>query len=149
MADTSKIKLRIAEVDPRQLTLLEENARFLRHETFQRLVENMRRDGACTSTPLTWNPEDDVWIVLSGNHRVSAAVEADLATIFTLQIVSETTPDQRLALQLSHNAIDGEDDPATLKHLYDQIADVDWKVYAGLDDKTLGMLDTVKLDALS
>nr|MDQ2897622.1 hypothetical protein [Actinomycetota bacterium] len=44
--------------------------------------------------------------------------------------------------------IDGEDDPATLKHLYDQIADVDWKVYAGLDDKTLGMLDTVKLDTV-
>lgn len=53
------------------------------------------------------------------------------------------------SLQLAHNAIAGEDDPGTLKELYDSLEDVDWRIYSGLDDKALALLDDVGVDSLT
>jgi len=69
--------------DPRTLTLLDVNARFLPHEQFRQLVENIRRDGCLTSTPLVWNDTaSGRLVVLSGNHRTLAAIEAGLVSIW-------------------------------------------------------------------
>lgn len=57
--------------------------------------------------------------------------------------------DKRLAIQLSHNAIFGEDDPAILKELYQAINDLDLKAYSGLDDKSLELLAEVNVSGLS
>ena len=54
-ADDAPLNLRRETVDPRTLTLIDVNARFMRKETFDRLVANVRRDGALTSTPLVWD----------------------------------------------------------------------------------------------
>ncbi|MDX3100474.1 ParB N-terminal domain-containing protein [Nonomuraea angiospora] len=127
--------------DPRTLTLLELNARYMRHEQYQQLVANLRRDRALTSTPFVWvNPDTGQSIVLSGNHRVKAAIEAGLEEIIWLQSSDPLPEGQRLALQLSHNAIVGEDDLAILKTLYERIDELDWREYAGIDDATLELL---------
>ena len=47
-----------------------------------------------------------------------------------------------VALQLSHNAIEGEDDPSVLRRLYD-LLDLDLKEYSGLTD------DAFDMDALN
>ncbi|MGW3031215.1 ParB/Srx family N-terminal domain-containing protein [Streptomyces sp. NPDC001178] len=135
--------------DPRTLTLLDVNARFLPHEQFRQLVANIRRDGHLTSTPLVWNDvQSGRLIVLSGNHRTLAAIEAGLPTIWWMQI-DEPLPRQRqIALQLSHNAIAGQDDPAILKELYDELESVEWRQYTGLDDKTLDLLEKVDVASL-
>lgn len=150
---------RIIRVDPRKLTRLERNARFMRHETYQQLVNNVRRDGELESVPLAaWvNPEvgdlpDDAegkWIVLSGNHRTMAAIDAGLEFIDLKVHDRHITRDEFIAKQLSHNAITGEDDPATLKQLYEEIDNIDWRLYAGLDDKTLELLEDVQIGSLS
>ena len=57
--------------------------------------------------------------------------------------------DQRRAIQLSHNEISGEDDPATLKLLYNSIQDVGMRLYSALDDKKLELLDDVKPGSLA
>jgi ParB-like chromosome segregation protein Spo0J len=136
--------------DPRELTLLDVNARFMRHVQFQRLVANIRADGAVTSTPLVWNDsESGRRIVLSGNHRTKAAIEAGLEHIWWMEI-SEPLPRQRqIALQLARNAIVGEDDPATLKALYEELEDVSMRLYSGLDDKTLDLLNEVSVPNLA
>jgi len=59
------------------------------------------------------------------------------------------TKDQRIGIQLSHNAIVGEDDPFILKKIYESIEDIDWKAYTGLDDKTLELLAKVNAQSLS
>lgn len=59
------------------------------------------------------------------------------------------TKDQRIAIQLSHNAISGQDDLAILKELYGAIDDVNMKAYCGLDDETLKMLDDIKTQSMS
>jgi hypothetical protein len=142
------MRTRVIETDPRAVKLLDRNARFMRHETFRRLVENVRADGALTQIPFavpSGDPEAP-WLVVSGNHRVRAAVEAGLATI-DLQVTEDPIePDRLTAIQLSHNAIVGEDDPATLKQLYESIGSIEWKEFAGLDDRTLDLLAKVSIE---
>ena len=43
------MQTRVIQVDPKTLKLLEVNARFMRHEEFQRLVANVKKDGQLTS----------------------------------------------------------------------------------------------------
>ncbi|MFE7277922.1 hypothetical protein [Streptomyces sp. NPDC057623] len=45
-----------------------------------------------------------------------------------------------IAPQLSRNAIAGQDDPAILKELYDELESVEWRQCTGLDDKALDLL---------
>lgn len=147
---SQQLKPTMVEGDPRDLTLLDVNARFMRHEQFQRLVDNIREDGTLTSTPLVWNDVDsERRIVLSGNHRTKAAIEAGLERIWWMEITEPLPRQRQIALQLSHNAIAGEDDPATLKALYDELEDVSMRLYSGLDDKTLELLEEVSVPSLA
>ncbi|MFF3060160.1 ParB/Srx family N-terminal domain-containing protein [Streptomyces sp. NPDC057909] len=147
---SEQLKPRMVEGDPHDLTLLDVNARFMRHEQFQRLVANVRADGALTSTPLVWNDaESGRRIVLSGNHRTKAALEAGLDRIWWMEITEPLPRQRQIALQLSHNAIAGEDDPATLKALYEELEDVSLRLYSGLDDKTLELLEEVTVPSLA
>lgn len=135
------MKTEIRTGDPRSLKLLDLNARYMRHEQFQQLVANVRRDEALTSTPFVWHDvETGERIVLSGNHRTKAAIEAGIEEITWLETSDRLTESQRLAIQLSHNSIAGEDDLAILKTLYEKIDDLDLRQYAGLDDATLELL---------
>lgn len=144
------INTRIITIDPKELKLLKENARFMRHEEFQRLVANIKQDGQLTSAPFAWlDPEDGRYEVLSGNHRVQAAVAAHLDEIPCIVTEDALSEEQRIAIQLSHNSIVGQDDPDTLKRLYDKILDLDLKEYSGLDDKTLQLLDKASTQAMS
>lgn len=151
VAEVEAMDTEIRTVDPRSLALLKTNARYMRHEQYQQLVSNIKRDGRLTSVPLVAPVDGDpaVLEVLSGNHRTQAAIDAGLPEIPVMVILSPLTKDQRVALQLSHNAIAGQDDPAILKALYESLDDIDWRLYAGLDDKTLGLLDAVQPGSLT
>lgn len=129
------------EINPREIKLLETNARYMKHEEFNRLVDNVRKDGKLTSTPFLCKDNDGSWLCLSGNHRTRAAIEVGLETITCLATDDNLSEEQKIAIQLSHNAIAGQDDPATLKALYERILDTNLKKYSGLDDKTLELLD--------
>lgn len=157
------INTRIVRVDPKTLKLLDLNARYMRNETFTRLVQNIRKDGGLTgNTPFAWRVHDDttqqpvndaqgqpIYEVLSGNHRVKAAIAAGLPEIDVCLTDDYLPHDRRAAIQLSHNAISGEDDPATLKTIYEDIRDTDMRLYSGLDDKTLALLSAVTVDPMS
>ncbi|MEU7323398.1 ParB N-terminal domain-containing protein [Streptomyces griseoviridis] len=143
---------RLVRRDPRNLTRLEVNARYMRKEEFDRLVANVKRDGCLTSTPLIYaggEYEEERELVLSGNHRTMAAIEAGVHEIDCMLIEEYQSPQELIARQLSHNAIAGEDDPATLKQLYEQLDDVDWRAYSGLDDDQLKLLAEVSPEGLS
>ena len=133
---------------PKGLLLAEKNARYMKSETFKALVANIKRDGALGSVPLCCR-EGDKLRVLSGNHRVQAAIEAGLGEITVLVDDRELTRDQKLAIQLSHNSLSGEDDPAILRELYLEIDSLDEKGYSGLDDKWLAAIDKLLLSPLS
>ena len=133
------IETEIVTCDPRSLLLLEKNARYMKAQTFQRLVENIRRDGTLTSLPFAVR-EGEGLRVLSGNHRVLAAIEAGLERIDVLVSLTELSAARQKAIQLSHNSLVGEDDPLTLRALFEELGDVAWKAYSGLDDATLELM---------
>lgn len=137
------------EINPREIKLLETNARYMKHEEFNRLVDNVRKDGKLTSTPFLCKDKDGRWLCLSGNHRTRAAIEVGLETITCLATDDELNGEQKIAIQLSHNAITGQDDPATLKALYEKILDTNLKKYSGLDDKTLDLLNKFSTISIS
>jgi hypothetical protein len=130
---------KLAVVPLERLRLLDKNARFMPHEMFQNLVSNVQRDGALSSVPFCWF-DGEVYHVLSGNHRVKAAREAQLTSILILYDDRPMSRQEFVARQLSHNAISGQDDQAVLRELWKEIEDVELKYYAGLDDKTLDQL---------
>lgn len=131
------------------LKLLDVNARFMRHETFAQLVENIKRDGKLTSVPFVARNDDGTYEVLSGNHRVMAAKEAGIDEIEVMLTDDVLTKDEKVAIQLSHNAIAGEDDPVLLKELYESIENLDLKLYSGIDDHLLGLFPSADVDSLS
>jgi len=63
-----------------------------------------------------------------------------------IEVASPLTREQFVALQLSHNAVVGEDDPNLLRSLYDELA-FEWKEYSGLTDDAFKVedLDTTVL----
>ena len=143
------MKVYTLEIDPRKIKLLELNARYMRHEEFKQLVDNIRRDGQLSSTPFLCKETDGKYLCLSGNHRTKAAIEAGLGKIFCLATDDELTQDQKIAIQLSQNAISGQDDPSTLKLLYESILDTEMKKYSGLDDKTLELLEKINSTSIA
>lgn len=142
------LKVEQYSIDPRELKLLEKNARRMPARQFNQLVDNIKRDGALTSVPLVHRVEGAL-LVLSGNHRVKASIAAGLSTISVLEIVGEELTQERIvALQLSHNALVGEDDQNILKELYDSL-DVLEKRYSGLTDEDFGSIESLDLTKLA
>jgi hypothetical protein len=136
--------------DPKKLKLLETNARYMANDKFARLVENVKRDKGLASVPLVYaaeNPKEPT--VLSGNHRVLAAIAAGLPWVLCLVIRDVKTLDEQVAIQLSHNSISGADDLLTLKKLYEGIQAISMKAYSGLDEDTIQQLAAIKFEPIS
>lgn len=156
------LKVEVIEVEYGRLRLLEKNARYMDTQTYRRLVENIRRDGCLTSLPFvaavgyyddSCEPTRDedgaiLWEVISGNHRVRAALDAGLVRGPVLACLSPLSRERRVALQLAHNAIVGRDDLQILRELYESIQSVDLKIYSGLDDRTVGLYGDTELPKL-
>ncbi|MED3746676.1 ParB/RepB/Spo0J family partition protein [Geobacillus stearothermophilus] len=140
-------KLAIVPID--QLEFLEKNARFMKNETFQNLVNNIKRDGGLSQLPFCWLTPEGKYRILSGNHRCKAAIEAGLTEVPVIYTDRDLTRDEQIAIQLSHNAITGEDDPVILQELYAEIEDLEMKYYSGLDDKVLDQLEKVQIDGIT
>ena len=133
---------RLQIVDPKNLQLLKENARYFKKDTFRQLTENIRSDKRLSSVPLCHETLSGLE-VLSGNHRVQAAVAADLPLILVIVITGELPKNKKIAVQLSHNSLVGQDDLQILANLWSQLDDIAEKCYAGLSDATIGDIDKI------
>lgn len=139
MLETTLRRLRLADLTQLGAEAGQENARYMKPAQFKRLVENLRRDGALTSAPLIGRMlGDERLFVISGNHRVAAAIEAGIEEADCIEVLEPLSRERFTAVQLSHNAIEGEDDPAALKRLYEML-DLDLKEYSGLTDDAFDM----------
>ncbi|MFR9675787.1 ParB N-terminal domain-containing protein [Streptomyces sp. TR02-1] len=153
MTTDGTLSTTIVKRDPRRLRRLQVNAQYMDQTMYQQLVANIRRDGCLTSVPLVWDgggqyPEGEE-IVLSGNHRTDAAVDADVEEVDCMLVTGPISKARSIAMQISHNALVGDSDASTLASLYEEIDEVDWRGYAGLDDKTLDLMEKVDLQSLS
>lgn len=124
-------------VNPNELVFLKDNARYFKRETFRQLRDNIKNDKKLSSVPLCYRLENGKYEIISGNHRVRASIDAGLEKILVLVITEELSKSKRIAIQLSHNALVGEDDESILASLWEQIEDINDKLYAGLDSNAI------------
>jgi len=145
-ASARSVELRV--VDPRSLVLLKKNARFFQKSRFDQLRDNIEADRMLASVPYCFEREDGSLLVASGNHRVKAAVAAKVPKV--LVFVEAWSNDEReLAVQVSHNALEGEDDKQILAELWGQFRTLAGKLYAGLDSKTVAELEKIQFQGFS
>lgn len=147
LSGVTPFKLALAEVG--ELRLLDRNAHYMPKRTFDRLVENIARDQNLASLPFCWRQPDGRLEVLSGNHRVQAARAAGVAKVLVLYTDAELSHDERLAIQLSHNALVGFDDSTLLKELWSEIGDLTAKAYSGLDEERIAQLPQPQIVTVS
>ncbi|MDG4853835.1 MULTISPECIES: ParB/RepB/Spo0J family partition protein [unclassified Mesorhizobium] len=141
MASTSSVDWKVLDiealqVDPNTLRRREKNAHYMAPAMFKRLVENVKIDGRLTTTVLACENKDGSLEILSGHHRTAAAIEAGLPMVDALVITTPLSEKRKVAIQLSHNSINGEDDQSLLAQLYASL-DIDAKKFSGLDDSVL------------
>lgn len=136
----------IIKINPRDIKLLEVNARYMKPEEYKKLVANIKKDGQLTSVPFCFYNENNQIEVLSGNHRVMASIDAGLEEIEVMLCKDKLSKDQALAIQLSHNAISGQDDEELLRKLYGELESLEFKEYSGLTDEFINFCKEVEKD---
>ncbi|MDL2268856.1 ParB/Srx family N-terminal domain-containing protein [Desulfosarcina sp. OttesenSCG-928-A07] len=139
--DDAKLEI----VSPQSLVLLKKNARVFKKDTFRQLTENIRKDGCLSSMPLCRRMEDGRLEVLSGNHRVQASIQANIPSILVMAIEADLSLADQIAIQISHNALVGEDDQSILAELWAEIEDIEAKLYAGLSSDDVERLEKIDL----
>ena len=147
LSDRFPYKLHLAKVS--EIDFLEKNARFMTKEQFSALTHNIKADGAMSSIPLCYRQETGRLLILSGNHRIKAAIEAGLDEFLVLLIDKPLSEAQKIAIQLSHNAIAGQDDEQILKELWKQIDDLEATIYSGLSAEVIEKLENTDFSTLS
>jgi len=112
---------------------VKKNARYMDKDDFNQLIENIKKDGFLSQLPFVLKRSEKKYLILSGNHRVKAAIQAGLKYILILY-VENIDKDTQLSYQLSHNALIGKDDLVILKELFDEIKDINKKQFTGLSE---------------
>lgn len=132
----------------------ESNARIMSKDTFDRLKANIAKDSRLESLPFVTiknnQAGNDEFLIISGHHRIRAARMAELEYIHALVNETELTDDQIKSKVLSHNSLNGFDDPQILKKIYDEINDIEMKLASGLlSSDILDKSMSVKVDDIS
>lgn len=121
----------LAVVDPRTLKAQEVNARYMEQREYHRLLANIRQEGALESVPFCVRDAAGDFHIVSGHHRVKAAIEAGIERI-VIMYKDGLDADAITSKQIAHNSLSGKDDPILLKELYESIKEINWKVASGL-----------------
>ncbi len=125
---------------------LEKNAHYMEKATLDRLTANVAEDGFLSQLPFAMKREDGKFLILSGNHRMKAAIKAKLEYILVLYI-DEIDKDKQIAYVLSHNALVGKDDAQMLKEIYSEMRSIEAREFSGLNG--IQFIDTNKIQASS
>lgn len=135
---------KLAYVSPlNECVPLEKNAHYMDKVTLDKLVHNVAEDGFLSQLPFGMLQSDGKYLILSGNHRLKAAIKAKLEYILILY-VDEVPKEKQIAYQLSHNALVGKDDLKMLKEIFEEMRTIEAKEYSGLNDIDFIDLEQVK-----
>lgn len=115
------------------------NAQVMPPREFERLTENVRRRGALEGMVYCAQPNGEGPIeIVSGHHRVRAAVAAGLDSGWVLVDRRPMTRSEIVSKQLAHNALVGDSDPDVRQSLIGMIDNPDDLLATGLPDDVLG-----------
>jgi hypothetical protein len=126
--------LEVWEVESSEVREQDTNARSMDTKMFDRLSTTIKRDKRLESLPLMAVTDAGVEIV-SGHHRVRAAVAAGMTKFFALVDTTGLSSSQIKAKQLAHNSIQGKDDAQIVATIYQDIQDAEARLEAFIDRK--------------
>ena len=112
------------------------NAQVMDGRRMKILTSNIKTRGALESLPYV-HKKGETFSVISGHHRLRAANEAGLKTIFCLVDTNEMTKSQITSKQIAHNELVGTADSEIIGQLVKQMNDVDDIIASGLPEKYL------------
>lgn len=143
--NTLEDRWKFEKVDINLIDEADINANKMSDDDFKALCENIGVSGL-SSVPTCYKKEDGRFSMISGHHRLRACKKMHYSKIGILYVEeSELSEDERIAIQLSHNSLHGEDDKNILKLLFAQIKSVDFKKFAHVNMDEIGSLDTNSL----
>lgn len=125
--------LEILLVKPSECVAQRINARYFSPEIMQQLTNNIADAGNLESMPLVY-VEDGVYKIISGHHRIEAAVAAKLPWILVLRALPKSH-DEVVSMQIAHNALVGIDDKVILSEMFQSIQDIQLRLRTGLNDE--------------
>lgn len=140
---------RLGVAAPAEMRPADMNAHFMSKRIYDQLVANVKRDGNLSTLPLCWHDAESKIHILSGHHRIDAARDAGVEVLLYLYSDAGLSADDRTAIQISHNALVGEDDLAILKRQWESIASLEARLYSGLDDGHFKSFDPITLGAFN
>jgi hypothetical protein len=137
-------------VSPSEVMEQEINARVMPPEMFKRLQKNMQSENRMESVIFGVKKKDS-FTVISGHHRLRAAIAAGIKEILFLADTRDLPISKIRAKQIAHNAIDGEDDEETLKRMLEQIDNIDDLLESYVDPElvSIGEPQEINLDDIS
>ncbi len=147
LGDVTPYKL--AVVPPSEIRPVDKNAHFMPKRVWDSLRANVEKDGNLSSLPFCWRHPDGTYESMSGNHRVKVAAETGVSHILTLYTDEALSKPERLAIQLSHNALVGQENFTTLRELWEEIDDLSLRVYTGLDEQYLETMAPVNIQRIN
>lgn len=142
--DLYVVKLPVSELREQDV-----NAHTMSPTKFERLVENIRLREALESLPYCYAAEGKPPVeVVSGHHRIRAALAAGLHEIPLLLDVRKMPRSTVVAKQLAHNALVGTDDPDIINQLLAEIDSPDDRLATGLNADVLEGQEQVDVAAM-
>ena len=119
------------KIDISKLEEAKENANAMSEAEFNQLVDNIRR-GGLSSAPAVWHRKaDDKYVIISGHHRIKACKKLAYTEVPCLYVEEDDlSDDEKIATQISHNSLHGEDNKGILKRMFAEIKSVDFKKFA-------------------
>lgn len=148
--------LEIWQADVDALREQQKNARVMDPKTFNRLTENIARDGRLEQLPFCaaiGDGTEPVTVeIISGHHRIRSARAAGKKRAPILVDVTGLTRSQIVSKQLSHNAIQGKDDDDILAQLFTEMDNLEDMISSHVDPEKLGIsppLDAESLQPIS
>ena len=122
------------------------NARTMKKEAMDRLIQTIKRDKRIESLPLCALTDRGLEIV-SGHHRIRAMRAAGVTEGYCLVDVTGLPRSSIAAKQLALNSIQGYDDPQLLARIFESIGDVDARLEAFIDAKMIEVhIPRIKVD---
>lgn len=127
-------KWKFASVDVSLFDEAEENANEMTKEEYAKLVNNIRMSGGLSSAISAVKKLDGRYLLFSGHHRLRACKDLSIRQVPCVYADEmDMEEDERIALQLSHNSLHGQDNQGILKRLFAQIHSVDFKNFAHIN----------------
>ena len=126
---------------------LDKNAHYMDKAVLDKLTSNVAEDGFLSQLPFALKQEDGKYLILSGNHRLKAAIRANLQNILILY-VEGIDKDKQIAYQLSHNALVGKDDLKMLKDIYMEMKSIEAKEFSGVSDMQFIDIEKINLPSI-